>query len=44
MLRNDRMHIFAIYTAVVGVIVIIIGTVELNTGVNIFTGKPLVFI
>ena len=44
MLRKDRMHIFAIYTAVVGVIVIIIGTVELNTGVNIFTGKPLVFI
>ena len=44
MLKKERMYIFAAYTAVVGVIVIIIGTIELSTGVNLFTGKPLVFI
>ena len=44
MLKKERMYIFAAYTAVVGVIVIIIGMIELSTGVNLFTGKPLVFI
>lgn len=44
MLRKDRMYIFAIYTAVVGIIVVIIGCVELSMGVNIFTGESLVFV
>ena len=43
MLKKDRMYIFVAYTAVVGLIIAIIGITELNSGVNIFTGKPLVF-
>lgn len=43
MLKKDRMYIFVVYTAVVGLIIAIIGITELNSGVNIFTGKPLVF-
>lgn len=43
MLKKDRMYIFAIYTAVVGLIITIICCIELNTGSNIFTGEPLVF-
>lgn len=44
MLRKDRMYIFAIYTAVVGIIIVIISCVELSCGMNIFTGEPLVFV
>lgn len=43
MLKSEKMHIFAIYTAIVGVIIIIISCIELITGVNLFTGEPLVF-
>ena len=43
MLKKDRMYIFVAYTAAVGLIIAIIGIAELNSGVNIFTGKPLVF-
>ncbi len=43
MLAKDRMYIFVIYTAVVGVAVVIISLVELNSGVNIFTGEALTF-
>ncbi|MEE0931262.1 MAG: undecaprenyl-diphosphate phosphatase [Acutalibacteraceae bacterium] len=44
MLRKDRMYIFLIYTAVVGIIIVVISCIELNCGVNIFTGEPLVFV
>lgn len=44
MLAKDRMYIFVIYTAVVGIAVVIISLVELNAGVNIFTGEALSFI
>ncbi len=43
MLAKDRMYIFVIYTAAAAIAVIIISVVELNSGVNIFTGKELVF-
>lgn len=43
MLSKERMYIFAIYTAIVGVIIIIIGIVELSTGLNQFTGERLTF-
>lgn len=40
-LKSDKMSIFAIYTAIVGIAVIIISLVEMNTGVNLFTGAPI---
>ncbi|MEE0859760.1 MAG: undecaprenyl-diphosphate phosphatase [Acutalibacteraceae bacterium] len=43
MLKKDRMYIFAIYTALVGLIITIISCVELGSGANIFTGQPLIF-
>lgn len=43
MLAKDRMYIFVIYTAVVGVAVVIISLIELNTGINLFTGAPITF-
>ena len=43
LLSTDRMNIFIIYTAVVGLIVVVISIIELSAGVNIFTGKSLVF-
>ncbi len=43
MLAKDRLIIFIIYTAVVGLAVIIISIIEINAGVNIFTQQPLTF-
>lgn len=43
MLAKDRTIIFVIYTAVVGVAVIIISAIELAKGTNLFTGAPLTF-
>lgn len=40
-LKSDKMSIFVIYTAVVGIAVIVISLVEMNTGVNLFTGVPI---
>lgn len=37
-LKSDKMSIFAIYTAVVGIAIIIISLFEMNTGTNLFTG------
>ena len=39
--KTDKMYIFVIYTAVVGVIFLVISCIELNTGVNFFTGTAL---
>lgn len=44
MLAKDRMYIFVIYTAIAAVAVIIISIIELQAGVNIFTGEPLKFV
>ncbi len=43
MLKSDKMYIFVIYTAIMGVIMVIVSCIELSSGVNIFTGEPLVF-
>lgn len=43
MLQKDRMYIFSIYTAIVGVIITIISIIELASGTNVFTGQPIVF-
>lgn len=40
-LKSDKMSIFAIYTAVVGIAIIVISLIEINTGVNLFTGVSI---
>lgn len=40
-LKSNKMSIFVIYTAIVGIAVIIISFIEMNTGVNIFTGAAI---
>lgn len=40
-LKSDKMSIFAIYTAIVGIAVIVVSFIEMNTGVNLFTGAPI---
>ena len=44
LLKTDRMYIFILYTAVVGIIVTVISIIELSTGTNLFhSDMPLVF-
>lgn len=43
MLEKDRTSIFAVYTAVVGIAVIVISIIELRSGNNLFSGQPLTF-
>lgn len=43
MLEKDRTGIFIVYTAVVGIAIIIISAIELKSGNNIFSGQPLTF-
>ena len=40
-LKSDKMSIFVIYTAIVGIAFIVISIIEMNTAVNLFTGAPL---
>ncbi len=40
-LKTDKMSIFVIYTAVVGVAFIVITIIEISTGTNIFSGSVL---
>lgn len=40
-LKSDKMSIFVIYTAIVGVAFIVISIIEMNTGVNLFTGAHI---
>ena len=40
-LKTDKMYIFAIYTAVIGIVGIIIALIEMNCGFNIFSHTPL---
>lgn len=35
-LKSDKMEIFVVYTAIVGIVFIIISIIELNTGANVF--------
>ena len=37
------MIIFVAYTAIVGVVFLVISLIEMNTGANLFTGAPIVF-
>lgn len=39
-LKTDKMIVFVIYTAVVGIAFIVISVIEINTGHNLFTGAP----
>ena len=41
LLKTDKMIIFILYTAVVGIAVIAISIIEMNTGVNFFTKTPI---
>ena len=43
MLAKDRTNVFVIYTAVMGIAIIVVGAVELSAGKNIFSGQPLTF-
>ncbi|HEX2986006.1 MAG TPA: undecaprenyl-diphosphate phosphatase [Caproiciproducens sp.] len=43
MVTTDKLHVFAIYTLVLGVIVVILGIMEHRTGVNVITGASLHF-
>ena len=40
-LKSNKMSIFVIYTAIVGIAFIIISIIEMNTGVNLFTGASI---
>ena len=40
-LKSNKMSIFVIYTAIVGVAFIVISIIEMNTGLNLFTGAPI---
>ena len=42
LLKTDKMIIFILYTAIVGAAVIVISIIEMNSGVNLFTGAPIV--
>ena len=39
-LKSDKMMIFVVYTAIVGIALIVISIIEINMGQNIFTGMP----
>ncbi len=43
MVTTDKLHVFAIYTFVLGVVIVVLGIIEHNTGVNIITGAALNF-
>ena len=40
-LKTDKMMIFVVYTAVVGVALIVVSVIEMTTGTNLFTGAPI---
>ena len=41
LLKTDKMIVFIVYTAVVGIAVIIVSIIEMQSGVNLFTGAPI---
>ena len=40
-LKTDKMMIFVVYTAVVGIALIVVSVIEISTGTNLFTGAPI---
>lgn len=42
LLKTNKMIIFIVYTAVVGIAVIVISIIEMQSGCNLFTGVPIV--
>ncbi len=40
-LKTDKMLIFVVYTAIVGAVFLVVSIMELNSGVNMFTGAPI---
>lgn len=42
LLKTDKMIVFILYTAIVGAAVIVISVMEMNSGVNLFTGAAIV--
>lgn len=43
LLGTNRMYIFILYTAAVGLAILLISIIELSSGTNLFTQKPLTF-
>lgn len=43
LLRTNRMYIFILYTAAIGLAIILISIIELSSGTNLFTQQPLTF-
>lgn len=41
LLKTDKMILFIVYTAVVGIAVVVISVMEMQSGVNLFTNVPL---
>lgn len=41
LLKTDKMYIFIIYTALVGIAVVVISIMEMHSGVNLFTGMKI---
>ena len=41
LLKTNKMIIFIVYTAIVGIAVIVISVIEMQSGVNLFSGAPL---
>lgn len=40
-LKTDKMMIFVVYTAVVGIALLVISVIEIQNGANLFSGAPL---
>lgn len=40
-LKTDKMIIFVVYTALVGIVFLVISCIEMNTGANVFTGAMI---
>ncbi|MGN1050987.1 MAG: undecaprenyl-diphosphate phosphatase [Acutalibacteraceae bacterium] len=40
-LKTDKMYIFAIYTALIGIVALVISIIEMNVGFNIFSGEMI---
>ena len=41
LLKTDKMIVFILYTAIVGAAVVVVSIIEMNTGVNLFTGAVI---
>ena len=42
LLKTDKMIVFILYTAIVGAAVVVVSIIEMQTGMNLFTGAPIV--